>query len=241
MCIINLKGKRMISAVNSTRFASANNYKKTYTNTNQNTNQNTVGYQQSFGASKLSALTLAALSLGSNLVTPAFAEKGTARAGKAVAGAITEAVEASHITPIPQEGLSLYEIFQIGEREATLADLPTVAELAAKNHLTVTPIPKNELPQGSLSDMIKTLNQPGTETGVTTLPVAHCKRTIYSFVNSLTGKLRPKGMVIQCDNKPFITVRKYDEPGAMKEIVYDKRGDRARRGSNIGGQFVEGI
>lgn len=46
----------MISAINSTRFASANNYKRTYTNTNQNINQSAVGYQQSFGMRRTSLL-----------------------------------------------------------------------------------------------------------------------------------------------------------------------------------------
>lgn len=46
MCIINFKGENMLPAVNSVKFASANNYKRTFTNTNQNT----IGYQQSFGA-----------------------------------------------------------------------------------------------------------------------------------------------------------------------------------------------
>ncbi len=53
----------MISAVNSARFASANNYKRTYTNTNQNINQNGVGYQQSFGAAKATKATSILLGL----------------------------------------------------------------------------------------------------------------------------------------------------------------------------------
>lgn len=52
----------MISAINSTRFASANNYKRTYTNTNQN-NQNVVGYQQSFGMTKSTKATSILLGL----------------------------------------------------------------------------------------------------------------------------------------------------------------------------------
>lgn len=51
----------MLSAVNSVKFASANNYKRTYTNTNQNTNQSAVGYQQSFGAARATKATSALL------------------------------------------------------------------------------------------------------------------------------------------------------------------------------------
>lgn len=71
----------MISAVNSTRFASANNYKRTYTNTNQNTNQSTIGYQQSFGATKTPKLALAILSALVSLVNPALAENATKKSG----------------------------------------------------------------------------------------------------------------------------------------------------------------
>lgn len=83
----------MLSAINSVKFASANSYKRTYTNTNQNINQNAVGYQQSFGASRLARVVLTAMSLCSNLVTPAFAESGSEQAGKAIAGVTAKAVK----------------------------------------------------------------------------------------------------------------------------------------------------
>lgn len=74
----------MLSAVNSVKFASANNYKRTYTNTNQNINQNAVGYQQSFGARPARVLPLIGAALLA--IIPHFAtaaEKGAERAGKA--------------------------------------------------------------------------------------------------------------------------------------------------------------
>lgn len=76
----------MISAVNSTRFASANNYKRTYTNTNQNTNQSAIGYQQSFGMKTPSrALTLVGTALLA--IMPHFANAAGKAAPKAESGA----------------------------------------------------------------------------------------------------------------------------------------------------------
>lgn len=68
----------MLSAINSVRFASANNYKRTYTNINQNTNQNAVGYQQSFGAAKATRATATLLGLAMaaiELINPANVAK----------------------------------------------------------------------------------------------------------------------------------------------------------------------
>lgn len=228
----------MISAINSTRFASANNYKRTYTNTNQNTNQNInqngVGYQQSFGMRKYSLLATALSALLS--LSPAnlasAADKGASKA--------------SHITPIPQKGLSLYEIMKIHGEEKDIESLATAADLAAKNHLPMTPIAEENLPKGNLSGIIRQLD-PKDQDDVVQINTqgTNCAKTIYA--KEVSNRLmRPTGMVTKCDDIPTINVRFCPSPDKMQVLFFDKLGKKARRGFEITGSnekpacFLEG-
>lgn len=76
----------MLSAINSTQFTSANNYKRAYTNTNQNA----VGYQQSFGAARPSRI-LTLLGAAWLAIMPSFAKAE----GKAKLASITTDAAAS--------------------------------------------------------------------------------------------------------------------------------------------------
>lgn len=90
----------MLSAVNSTRFASANNYKRTYTNTNQNA----VGYQQSFRAKQPSKFAVAVLSVFTSLMG-AFSPANFARAeGKAGSCMGTVADYAAQLAKLGEKG-----------------------------------------------------------------------------------------------------------------------------------------
>lgn len=201
----------MISAVNSVKFASTNNYKRTYTNTNQNTNPNLVSYQQSFGMKRHSRVASGFLGLVM-MLAGAVGAKAESKAGK-LAG-------------------------KVADEAALVAKAKKVAETHPIRKNKINPIDeKDEKHFTKLSEVIREIKRiakkekikPVTTNPEETFPPSPCKETVVDYCRDKdfkenTGNCSdPVGSIYTCLNKDTM-IQLMDKANNMHVYYNDGQG-----------------